>query len=604
MGRSFVLQAGLFELLVRVWSHIPSRRRGQVGLLFVLMLVSAFFEIVSLGAVLPFLAVLTAPDRILSHRLVADVVSAWGITTADQLVLPFAALFAGAALVAGVVRLLLLWANNRLAFATSGDFSMEIYRRTLYQPYRVHVGRNSSVVLSGITQKVEGATKILLAQLNLASSVVLLLAIMLTLIAIDPMVAMVAGTCFGAIYGLITWAARRRLRRNSQLIAREQTNVIKIVQEGLGGIREILLDGTQPVYLDKYRQADFPVRHAHGNTLFVQGYPRIAVEALGMALIAALAYGLSREAGGVAAALPVLGALTLGAQRLLPVLQQIFTAWASITSIQAPVAEVLDMLDQPLPPAATLPAPPPLELQDSIRFEAIRFHYTKNRPWVLDGLCLSIPKGVRIGIIGGTGSGKSTALDLLMGLLEPTEGLILIDGQPASGERLRAWQRSIAHVPQSIYLSDSSIAENIAFGIPPAAIDMERVRQAAARAQIADFIENHPNGYEAMVGERGIRLSGGQRQRIGIARALYKQASVLVFDEATSALDNTTEQAVMEAIESLDRDLTILIIAHRLTTVQGCDRIIELVNGRAVEYQSYEQMMEMSPCARKTVAAG
>jgi ATP-binding cassette subfamily B protein len=213
---------------------------------------------------------------------------------------------------------------------------------------------------------------------------------------------------------------------------------------------------------------------------------------------------------------------------------------------------------------------------------------------VLDDINFSIPKGARVGFVGHTGSGKSTVLDLLMGLLEANEGQILVDGQPISGNRLRAWQRSIAHVPQSIYLADTTLAENIAFGVPPDTIDLDRVQQAARQAQIADFIESSPEGYQAYVGERGIRLSGGQRQRIGIARALYKQASVLVFDEATSALDNATEQSVMDAIEGLSSDLTILLIAHRLTTVRRCDTIVELDHGRVVAQDTYEQLIERS----------
>ena len=251
-----------------------------------------------------------------------------------------------------------------------------------------------------------------------------------------------------------------------------------------------------------------------------------------------------------------------------------------------------------------MPPPEPLRLQREIRFEGVKFRYAADGPLILDGLDLSIPKGIRIGIMGGTGTGKSTLLDLLLGLLEPTDGAILVDGRPIGGARLRAWQRSVAHVPQSIYLADSTIAENIAFGVPPQAIDMARVRQAAAEAQIADFIEGLPHAYATSVGERGIRLSGGQRQRVGIARALYKRGSVLVFDEATSALDNVTEQSVMETIERLDRDLTIIIIAHRVTTVRHCDRLVELIGSRTVEYRSYEHMVESSPSARHAGVQG
>ena len=570
-------------LLMRLWHHLSRRRRRQFVLLLGLMLVSAFAEVVSLGAVLPFLGILIAPDRVFNHPFVADVAQAWGVTSADQLVLPLTVAFAAAALIAGAIRILLLWASTRLAFASGADLSIEVYRRTLYQPYRVHVARNSSEVISGITNKVNGVVfGVLLPLLTLVSSTVLLVAIMLALIAINPVVASVAAVGFGASYALITWLVRHRLERNSQHIAREQTQVVKALQEGLGGIRDVLLDGTQPVYCNIYRQADLPLRRAQGNNTFISQSPRYVMEALGIVLIAALAYGLSRQAGGIATALPVLGALALGAQRLLPALQQMYSNWAAIVGSHASLAETIALLDQPLPAELLQPAPAPLTFQGAIRFDAVRFRYTGGGPWVLDGLNLTIPKGARVGFVGSTGSGKSTTLDLLMGLLTPTEGELLVDGQPISGNRLRAWQQTIAHVPQSIYLADTTLAENIAFGVPPDSIDLDRVQQAARQAQIADFIESSPEGYQAYVEERGIRLSGGQRQRIGIARALYKQASVLVFDEATSALDNATEQSVMDAIEGLNRDLTILLIAHRLTTVRRCDTIVELEHGRVV----------------------
>jgi ABC-type bacteriocin/lantibiotic exporter with double-glycine peptidase domain len=319
------------------------------------------------------------------------------------------------------------------------------------------------------------------------------------------------------------------------------------------------------------------------------------MEALGMVLIATFAYALSPQPGGVGAALPILGALALGAQRLLPLLQQLYGNWTFVAGSQAALIDVLDLLEQPLPDDANQPTSAPLEFRDEIHFDNLHFQYGSEGPWVLSGINLTIPKGARIGFVGSTGSGKSTALDLLMSLLEPTQGRILVDGQPISGKHRRAWQRAIAHVPQSIYLADASIAENIAFGVPPDQIDLDRVRQAANQAQIAEFIEGRPEGYSAIVGERGIRLSGGQRQRIGIARALYKQATVLIFDEATSALDSSTEEAVMSAIESLNRDLTILIIAHRITTLRHSDLIVQLERGKIILQGSYEQFVESNP---------
>lgn len=317
-----------------------------------------------------------------------------------------------------------------------------------------------------------------------------------------------------------------------------------------------------------------------------------------MILIAALSYVLSRQ-GGIVTALPMLGALALGAQRLLPAMQQIYSSWAIIKGSHASLADTLELLDQPVPAELLQPTPAPLILEDTIRFDAVRFRYTSDGPWVLYDLNIAIPKGARVGFVGSTGSGKSTTLDLLMGLLTPTDGELLLDGDPVKGNRLRAWQQTIAHVPQSIYLADTSLAENIAFGVPRDAINLNRVQKAARQAQIADFIESRPDGYNVYVGERGIRLSGGQRQRIGIARALYKQASVLVFDEATSALDNATEQSVMDAIEGLSRDLTILLIAHRLTTVRRCDIIVQLENGKVVAQGTYEHLIKCSPSFRK-----
>ncbi len=592
------------DLLLRLGHHLSQRRQRQFGLLMGLMLVSAFAEVISLGAVLPFLGILVAPEHVFNHPIVSDVVLAWGITSADKLVLPLTIAFILAALIAGAIRILLLWVSTRLAFASGADLGIEVYRRTLYQPYRVHVARNSSEVISGITNKVNSVVfGVLLPLLTLVSSTVLMLAILLALLAIDPMVASLAAVGFGASYALITWVSRRRLHHNSQLIAYEQTQVVKALQEGLGGIRDVLLDGTQPIYCDLYHRADHLLRRAQGSNIFIGGSPRPAMEALGMVLIAALAYALSSQTAGIAKALPLLGALALGAQRLLPALQQSYGAWASIVGSHASLADTIELLDQPLPSELLQPAPAPLLIQKAIRLDAVSFRYTSDGPWVLNGLNLTIPKGARVGFVGSTGSGKSTTLDLLMGLLMPTEGELLVDGQPINGKLVRAWQQSIAHVPQSIYLADTTLAENIAFGVSPDTIDLDRVQQAARQAQISDFIESSPKGYQANVGERGIRLSGGQRQRIGIARALYKQANVLVFDEATSALDNATEQSVMDAIEGLNRDLTILLIAHRLTTVQRCDIIIELEHGRVVALGTYQQLLECSPNFRRMARA-
>jgi len=325
------------------------------------------------------------------------------------------------------------------------------------------------------------------------------------------------------------------------------------------------------------------------------------MEALGMVAMAFLAYFLGQRGGGLAAALPVLGALALGAQRLLPAVQSTYAAWANIAGSHALLLDTLELLDQPVPAESGPRAPRPLVLRDCIRFEGVSFRYRHDGPWVVDGVDLLIPKGARVGLVGSTGGGKSTTIDLLMGLLPPTGGSILIDDMPLNHDNLRAWQRSIAHVPQSVFLADTTFAENIALGVPRDAIDMERVRESAHRAMIGEFVEASPGGYRAQVGERGVRLSGGQRQRIGIARALYKQASVLVFDEATNSLDSLTERAVVDNIRALDPELTIVLIAHRVTTVRHCSAIVQMEKGRVVAQGTYEELLDRSASFRSMV---
>ncbi|MEI7430552.1 MAG: ABC transporter ATP-binding protein, partial [Betaproteobacteria bacterium] len=540
------------------------------------------------------------PERVFASVLVTEHARAWGVQSGHELILPLTVAFVLVALAACGVRLLLLWANTKLSFSAGADLSIEVYRRTLYQPYAVHVARNSSEIVSGITGKVGGIVYgALLPLLTLVSASIVLLAVVMALLAIDTTVALTALAGFGAIYAMTTWISKRRLLLNGEKIAAEQTHVLKAIQEGLGGIRDVLLEGSQPLYCDIYRRSDQALRRAQGSNMFIASSPRFSTEALGMILIAALAYGLTQQENGVAKALPVLGALVLGAQRLLPALQQIYGSWAGIVSSQASLVDALELLDQPLPPEAFEAQPEKLDFRRQIEFDNVCFRYTEHERAVLDGVNFVIHKGSRIGLVGTTGSGKSTTVDLLMGLLDPVSGQVRVDGEPVSGPRRRAWQQSLAHVPQTVYLADASFAENIAFGVSRESIDMERVKQAAVQAQVADFIESRQRGYDAYVGERGIQISGGQRQRIGIARALYKRASVLVFDEATSALDNVTERAVMSAIDQLDRDLTIIIIAHRLTTVQHCDAIIELDKGHVRAVGTYEYLLQHSQSFRQ-----
>lgn len=576
------------SLLIDIWGHLSHRRRFQLCLLLIVMMASGLAELVSLGAVLPFLAVLSNPEQLWQQPLVQLLATASGFSEPSDLILPATFVFALATVFAALIRLANLWCNGRLAAAVGSSLSCEAYRRTLYQPYEVHVQRNSSSVISSTTTYIGRTVDALNTFLQLVTSVLVSISLFVGLIIIDAQIAIAAAVLFGSSYALLAMTVRRELRRNGNLITLALNQQLKALQEGLGAIRDILLDGNQQAYLDIYRKADVPQRKLESKNVFLSFFPRYALEALGLVGIALLGGLLVMQRGSADGIIPLLGTFALGAQRLLPALQQIYSGWARLKGYNASIQAVLVMLNQPLPPQIGLSKA--LVLREGICFEGVHFCYGANQPDVLSSLDLEIRRGERVGLIGTTGSGKSTMVDLLMGLLSPTTGRVLVDGSdlhdPAHPDRLPAWQASIAHVPQTIYLADSSIAENIAFGVERELIDLDRVKKAAQQAQIASFVESSAEGYWSFVGERGIRLSGGQRQRIGIARALYKQAPVLVLDEATSALDTSTEEAVMEAVEGLSNDLTVVMIAHRLSTVEHCDRIIRLENGLIVENRS------------------
>jgi ATP-binding cassette, subfamily B, bacterial PglK len=584
-------QENVNSLIKRLWQHVSALRRAQMTGLLLLMAVASVAEVMSIGAVLPFLGVLTAPEKIFTHPSVQPLIALLGIRSPTELLLPMTLAFGAASLLNGGMRLLLLWGSTRLCVLTGTDLSIDMYRRTLYQPYLLHLSRNSSEIINTISTKTSTTIHVIMMVMNLLSSAIIMVAILAALLLIDSKMALTAFSGFGLIYAVVIRLTRRSLLESSERVARETTQVIKSLQEGLGGIRDVLIDGSQAIYCEIYQRSDLRARLAQGNSSFIGGSPRYAVEALAMLLIAGLAYSMAREPGGVAKAVPVLGALALGAQRLLPIMQQAYSAWANIKSSQTSLADALGLLNQPLPTWVNNTAPTPLQFRHEIRLRDLGFRYGEHGPWVLQDVDLSIPRGSRLGFIGATGSGKSTLLDIIMGLLPPTHGQLQVDGQEIEEQNRRAWQAHIAHVPQTIFLADATVEENIAFGIPNRQIDHERVREAARRAQIADAIESWPNQYRTMVGERGVRLSGGQRQRIGIARALYKKADVIIFDEATSALDSETERAVMEAIEALDHTVTILIIAHRVTTLRGCDAIYELRNGCIARSGNYADIL-------------
>ncbi|MBS7556561.1 ABC transporter ATP-binding protein [Ancylobacter dichloromethanicus] len=557
----------------------PARRRSFVPLML-LMLVGAFAELFSLGALVVFLSMIAEPAALSRFALLNWLFTVLGASTQTEVIYLSTFIFAVAALGAAAIRVILQKESMTFVYGVSYEISSRLFRYTLAQDYIYHTRRNSSEILAAVNKAQQVTGELLVPLMQAVVSVVLAAFIIAGLMWIDPVVAVASGGGLAAIYLITSRVCHARLRRNSLIAAKAQGHRVRVMQEGLGGIRDILLDRSQPVFTEDYERAEAELRDARVSTALAAQSPRYIVEGLGMVVVAVVACVTSVNSGGIAAVLPTLGALALGAQRLLPLLQQIYGAWASSTGNRQLLLDLVDLLRQGAPPALATDAK--LSFNEGVEIEHVGYRYAKDGRSALVDINLSIPRGARIGIAGKTGSGKSTLMDIIIGLLEPSEGEIRVDGVPLTAANRYAWQRYIAHVPQAIFLSDASIAENIAFGVRYADIDLERVKHAAEQAELTDVIAALPQGYQTKVGERGVQLSGGQRQRIGIARALYKQASVLVFDEATSALDNETEAAVMSAIERLDRTLTLIVIAHRLSTLEGCDMIVRLENGRAL----------------------
>ena len=579
-------------MIKELWQHLTKRRRKQIFLLLILMVLASIMEIVSISAVVPFLGALTSPEKIYQHQLAQPLIQILEITEPSQLLLPLSIIFIVATLVSATVRLLLLYVSTRLSYAIGSDISINIYRRTLYQDYSVHTSRNSSEIINSIITKTSVViSQILAPLLTLVSSIIIMLGIISIIFTINAQVALITFSIFAFLYWIITFFTKKYLQKNSQLIANKSTQMVKSLQEGLGGIRDVLIDGTQEFYCKLYQDADLSLRRASGDNIFIGQSPRYLMEGIGMVLIATIAYSLTLEEGGVVVAIPVLGALAVSAQKLLPALQQTYHSYSSIKGAKSSFTDVLNLLNQPLPRNTAKGLIGPISFEQEIIFKNLSFRHAKDEPWILKDLNLTLKKGETVGFIGVTGCGKSTLLDVLMGLLTPTTGELLIDGVPITQQNREAWQAHISHVPQSIYLSDSTIQKNIAFSIKTEKIKHHKVVQVAQQAQIAEVIDGLKDKYQTFVGERGIQLSGGQRQRIGIARALYKDSDVLIFDEATSALDSQTEKIIMQQVSQLKDEQTVFIIAHRLTTLKQCDKIIRMNIDHTIEQVEYSKIV-------------
>lgn len=580
--------------LKRVQRLLPLRRKRQLAVLVALLLLAAVFEILTLASVPLFISTLLEPDVVLKNPFFAEVLETIDVKDPNALRITMALALTIFALASTTVRLSYTWTSMRLSQAIRCDFSELALGRSMRREWVDHVRSNSGVALSGILEKTTAMIVGLITPLmTLVGAIVVVLSVAATLVIVEPVAAAIAVGSSFIFYAIILKVLRNRVAAAGRRIAEFTSTRTIIVQAALGGMREVILDGAQGVYerqfarVERRRAIDLAFMGMAGNA------PRLMMELVFVLLIASLSLLFFYQSNTPGQALSSLGFLAFSCLRMLPSAQQIYYSLSLIRQNQAIVSDTLNLIEQPqadMPEAAEAELP----FENALALQDVWFRYHADLPWILRGVSLEIQRGERIGVVGSTGSGKSSLIDLIMGLLVPDKGEITVDGTPIRGSIRRAWMARIGHVPQSVFLTDESVADNIAFGLGTP--DPERIRDAAKLAKIQDLIDSD-------TGERGMRLSGGQRQRVGIARALYRRKDVLVLDEATSALDSSTERDVMAAIDALSTDTTIVMIAHRLSTVRNCDRILLLEAGEVRGFAPWDELVQNNPAFRDLVSA-
>lgn len=594
----------------RLWALLSRvERKRFAGLLMVLVVVAAI-EVAGVASIMPFMAVVSNPDVIHSNRFLQLL---FDFSRADSdrgfLVLIGMAVL-GLLLLGNLLKAMSLWLRLRLTHELHRNLSVRLLGEYASRPYSFFVGSNSSDLAKNVLQEVTRViTGVVSPLLVFASSTLVALAILGLLLLVDPIVAAVVGAVLCGAYGSIYLLSRRRLASigEGQVIANSQR--FKTSRELFGSIKEVKLSGRAGHFMAGFDRAARTHADTTVSVRLIADLPRFLLETVafgGILVVAISLVALGRAAHELVA---LLALYAFAGYRLLPALQQSFDA-ATTLKFSLPSLDILyrdlhaaEGSAESAESAEGVSATAPLRFECRVELHDVSFRYEGAAEDTLKEINLSIERGDLVGIVGPTGSGKSTLVDVLLGLLSPSVGSVLLDGVPVTSENLVEFQRNFGYVPQQIYLTDDTIMRNIAFGLPDSKIDADAVRRAARIANIERFIDDElPAGFQTVVGEQGIRLSGGQRQRIGIARALYSDPAILVMDEATSAMDGLTEEQVMEAVTSISRLKTIVLIAHRLSTVRGCDVIYLLEGGRIRTHGDFESLMQDSPWFRAAVA--
>jgi ATP-binding cassette, subfamily B, bacterial PglK len=570
--------SNVFKLVLFISKHLKKKRKTQFIFLSILIFISSFFEVLTLGAIIPFISLLINPDILSDTSFFIFLDNILNIKNKFEIKLFILSLFVFLVVCSGILRLLLSVATMNFSRRIGQDLSEKVFSNILYQEYNFHIDNTSSEIISQLLQKVLIVTRIFQASLIILSSFLIALSILITFLVINFYIAIIALTIIIVLYLVAVLIVKKRYLNNSKLIAIKQTNVVNIIQESLGSIRDIIIGGKQEIYKNIYVSENENLQKANTQNAIYNQSPKYIIEIIGIISITIFIIFLSYSSNGLVPALPMLGVIALVAQRLLPISQQIYASWSVLASSYASLIDVNEFLNLKTTKISTEPKSK-MKFSKHIELKNINFNYKGSKVLIFNNLHLKILKGSRIGICGASGSGKSTLIDLISGLLIPIEGEILIDGIKINKENALQWQKNISYVPQSLFLLNSSIKENITVYHEIVEQDDSQIYRVLKEAQLLKFVESLPDGINTKIGEKGVKLSGGQKQRLGIARALYKNSSVLIFDESTNALDPETEAKMISEIYSLNKEITIIFITHKKDLLDKCDFLVEVING-------------------------
>ena len=578
---------------------LTPKERRSLYLVGLFMLLVGLFETAGVASILPFMAVLAEPERIQHSAHLALLYNALHFTSAQHFLVFLGAGTFLVTMLGIVMHIISLHTITRFTNECSYMLSTQLLRGYLHHPYAWFLNRHSADLGKSVLAEVDNVVnQSFMPGMTFLSNLIVAFFISGFLVALQPVVALGTTVVLLASYALIFMVARKYLTRFGVIRFAANAERYKIAHEATAGIKDVKLLGLEDRYVRRFQIPARRLARVGAARVVIAQAPRYLLQGVAFGGMLLIILGLLiTQSATLGTILPLLAVYALAGLRLLPAVQQVYQ---EITSMRYNQPALIGLHKDILEIRARPAAPVDLEtgsmhLRQSLDLVDVHFAYPLSERKALQGLSLSIPARTTVGIVGGTGAGKTTAVDLMLGLLTIQEGQLTVDGQPITAKNLRAWQNNIGYVAQQIFLIDDTVTANIAFGQTAGEIDFAAVERAARTAELHDFVmEELPQGYDTIVGERGVRLSGGQRQRIGIARALYNDPDVLIMDEATSALDNLTERAVMDAVHNLGHAKTIILIAHRLTTVQDCDIIFMLEQGRLVAQGTYDELLDSS----------